>query len=238
MTSRISSGPFEAFVAITKASRDDAAVISRWIGWLEPYWAATFAHHALPHSNPAAPASSARVRHVIDSLGQGRFEGALLAALFGPFSALATQPDLRCSTLTNPSRDLPARILVALSRPDHSSETLAVATWLATQTKARLFGVHVVASESEATHPGAAIAGNAKALAFGINRTPIEDVLVEVGSDVATTIQHCASTLDADVIIVGARRSKRGPIVRAIASDPERAVLVVADARISGARSR
>lgn len=236
MVSDLVAGPFGALLAVGEPATYSEAVFQRWLDWLHPYWGTAFVHHTAARSDDGDLAL-ARARRAIERIDDERVDGSVLALLFGRYRALATLATLRCSTLTNVSATAPTKVLVALSRPDHRSETLRTAAWIAAKTNARLFGVHVAESEDEVAHPGAAIVANAKALASGVARAPIEEVFVEAASDVASVIDRWANKLDADLVVIGARRANRGPITRTIASRAAiegRATLVVADPRSPG----
>jgi hypothetical protein len=175
-----------------------------------------------------ASITAARAQRMLGTATRARIDGATLAVLFGGSNDLARGAGLSCSVLAHPQRSVPKTMLVAISRPDHRSRTLAVASRLAAATGATLFGVHAVRSPAEAAVTGAAVAANARVASVGAARTRFEDVFVEVDADVGASVVRAAERVSADLVIVG-RHSRRSKNARSLAADARFSTLAIAD---------
>ncbi|MBL8683100.1 MAG: universal stress protein [Myxococcales bacterium] len=221
-------GPFSALLAVCDGTTNHQRSVTCWTDLLRPLWAATLVRHL---ARVDAESDAKRLRSIVERLEEDLSDRAVLAMVFdGDDTISRGHLGLRCSTLVRPSTTPPKRVLVALSRPDHRTRTLQVATWIAARCGAELLGVHVVANEGEASLRGAIIAANVRVETVGAARKALSDVRVVVDEDVSGAIERSATELGADLLVVGARRTGRGGVVsRALANRATRPTLTVMD---------
>ncbi len=210
-------GPFHSCVSIV----DDSSVDSG----ASRVWAEAFAAPGATSVSVDPTLTAAQLRARVASVA--RIAPSTLVIVSAPIVELVAGRRLECSMLAHPSPTLPDTILVAISRPDHRSHTLQLASWLAARIGAKLFGVHCVRDADEAVVPGAAVAANARVAALGAARTRIEDVSVEISRDTEASIRRVALRIGAQLVVVG-KGSTRATIARNLAAHPVHATLAVA----------
>lgn len=220
-------GPFHNCVSIV----DDSSVDSGASG----VWAEAFAAPRATSVSVARTLTAAQLRARVASVSNARLDPSTLVIVSAPIVEFVSERRLDCSMLAHPSTTLPDTILVAISRPDHPSRTLQLASWLAARIGAKLFGVHCVRDADEAVVPGAAVAANARVAALGAARTRLEDVHVEISPDTEASIRRVALRIGAQLVVVG-KGSTSATIARNLAAHPVHATLAVA--RRSGVACR
>jgi nucleotide-binding universal stress UspA family protein len=194
-------GPFTALIACSEGAPEEAASFSMWSSLLAPSRATMI---ALSESTVAALTASA------SAAGVGRLDGGALLALYGERGrALAGRCAGPCSSLVFPPSGAPKRVLVAVGRPRQRSRTLATAAWIAERAGARLWGVHASPGDSGPTGTGAAVAANARAASVGVGRVAFQELFVVHDGDASGAILHAAARVDADLIVLGGRSSRR-----------------------------
>lgn len=212
-------GPFQSCISIVDDSSVDSAA-SR-------VWAEAFAAPGATSVSVDPTLTAAQLLARVASVSSARLDASALVIVSGPIVDRVAGRRLECSMLAHPSPTLPDTILVAISRPDHPSRTLQLASWLAARIGAKLFGVHCVRDADEAVVPGAAVAANARVAALGAARTRLEDVSVEISPDTEASIRRVALRIGAQLVVVG-KGSTRATIARNLAAHPVHATLAVA----------
>lgn len=213
---------FDVCVALSEVDAFERGTFDLWTAQLAPRAALECLYSRDEAVTPA------RAQRMLGSTLHARVDGGTLAVLFGGSNDFARAPGLSCSVLAHPQRRVPKTVLVAISRPDHRSRTLAVASQFAATTGATLFGVHAVRSKDEAAVTGAAVAANARVASVGAARTRFEDVFVDVDTDVSASIVRAAERVGAELVIVG-RHSRRSKNARTLATHPRFSTLAIAD---------